>query len=58
MVIDGPFAETKEQLLGVTTIDGETEAEALAAACEIRRAGTGSLEVRSLRRSKSPTRSS
>ena len=48
-VIDGPFAETKEQLLGLWIIDADTHEEALALAQEL--AGhkdTGSMEVRPL----------
>ncbi|MCO5065346.1 MAG: YciI family protein [Rhizobiaceae bacterium] len=48
-VIDGPFAETKEQLLGLWIIDAETHEEALALAEEL--AGhkdSGSMEVRPL----------
>ncbi|MBV8698880.1 YciI family protein [Bradyrhizobium sp.] len=36
-VIDGPFAETKEQLLGFYILDVATEAAALDAARELRR---------------------
>ena len=36
-VIDGPFAETKEQLLGFYILDFATEAAALDAARELRR---------------------
>ncbi|WP_291532680.1 YciI family protein, partial [Bradyrhizobium sp. UBA2491] len=39
-VIDGPFAETKEQLLGFYVIDCADEDEAIAAARELRRACT------------------
>lgn len=48
-VMDGPFAETKEQLLGLWIIDADTHEEALALAQEL--AGhkdTGSMEVRPL----------
>lgn len=50
LVIDGPFAETKEQLLGLWIIDADSQEEALETAKEL--AGhktTGSLEVRPLR---------
>jgi hypothetical protein len=48
LVIDGPFAETKEQLLGFYTIDCATLDEALAFARELADAnpGTGSYEIR------------
>jgi hypothetical protein len=48
LVIDGPFAETKEQLLGFYVVDCATLDEALATARELARAnpGTGSYEVR------------
>ncbi|UVK40924.1 YciI family protein [Mesorhizobium sp. AR10] len=37
MVIDGPFAETKEQLLGLYVLDCATREEAIAAARDLRR---------------------
>ena len=37
MVIDGPFAETKEQLLGFYVVNCDTEAEAVATARELKR---------------------
>ena len=37
IVIDGPFAETKEQLLGLYVIDCATREEAIAAARDLRR---------------------
>jgi hypothetical protein len=40
-VIDGPFAETKEQLLGFYIIDCADLAEAIAAAAELARANPG-----------------
>ena len=48
MVIDGPFAETKEQLLGFYVIDCATLQEAIDTAKELARAnpGTGSYEIR------------
>jgi hypothetical protein len=47
VVIDGPFAETKEQLLGFYTIDCATQDEAIAAARELRRANPGAVyEIR------------
>jgi len=48
-VIDGPFAETKEQLLGFYVVDCATLEEALEAARELGRDETGALEVRPLR---------
>ena len=41
LVIDGPFAETKEQLLGFYIIDCADLAEAIAAAAELARANPG-----------------
>jgi hypothetical protein len=48
MVIDGPFAETKEQLLGFYVVDCASREEALATAGDLARAnpGAGSFEVR------------
>jgi len=48
VVIDGPFAETKEQLLGFYLVDCATLDEALETARELTRAnpGTGSYEIR------------
>lgn len=47
MVIDGPFAETKEQLLGFYVVDCQTREEALEAARQIGTAcNSRSLEVR------------
>ncbi len=46
-VLDGPFAETKEQLLGFYLIDCESLAQALEVASELVGA-TGALEVRPL----------
>jgi len=37
MVIDGPFAETKEQLLGLYVLDCATQDEAIAAARDLKR---------------------
>jgi Uncharacterized protein conserved in bacteria len=45
-VTDGPFAETKEQLLGFVYIRAADEAEALAIAAKIPLAQLGSVEVR------------
>lgn len=48
MVIDGPFAETKEQLLGFYVIDCASLEEAIDTAKELAKAnpGTGSYEIR------------
>ena len=48
VVIDGPFAETKEQLLGFYVIDCADLDEAVATARDLARAnpGTGSYEIR------------
>jgi hypothetical protein len=47
MVIDGPFAETKEQLLGFHIVNCETEEEAIQTARELRRVNpTAVYEVR------------
>jgi hypothetical protein len=47
-VVDGPFAETKEQLLGFFVVEVETLEDAIAAARELAEAnpGTGSYEIR------------
>jgi hypothetical protein len=37
VVLDGPFAETKEQLLGLYVLDCDTREAALAAARDLRR---------------------
>lgn len=46
MVTDGPFAETKEQLLGFILIEAKSQADAIDAAAGIPLARTGSIEVR------------
>ena len=48
LVLDGPYAETKEQLLGFFIVDFDTLDSALAFAKELAEAnpGTGSYEVR------------
>jgi hypothetical protein len=47
MVIDGPFAETKEQLLGFYVVDYPSIDDAIAAARELRRANpTAIYEIR------------
>jgi hypothetical protein len=45
-VVDGPFAETKEQLGGFIVIDAKNLDEAIKAASTIPMARLGSLEVR------------
>jgi hypothetical protein len=49
VVIDGPFAETKEQLLGFYVIDCASLDEAIDFARELGRGETGALEIRPLR---------
>jgi len=51
VVIDGPFAETKEQLLGFYVLDVASLDEAIAAARELAAANpdTGSYEIRPIR---------
>ncbi len=50
LIIDGPFAETKEQLLGFYVVDCESLDEALEIARELGRANPGgSYEVRPVR---------
>ena len=50
LVIDGPFAETKEQLLGFYVIDCEDLEEALGVARELGKANPGgAYEIRPLR---------
>ncbi|TGS51794.1 YciI family protein, partial [Mesorhizobium sp. M1D.F.Ca.ET.183.01.1.1] len=47
MVIDGPFAETKEQLLGLYVIDCANQDEAIAVARDLRRVNpTAVYEIR------------
>jgi hypothetical protein len=47
IVIDGPFAETKEQLLGLYVVDFPTLEAAVAAARDLRRANpTATYEIR------------
>lgn len=41
LVVDGPFAETKEQLLGFYVVDGESLDEVLEFATELGRANPG-----------------
>ena len=49
LVLDGPFAETKEQLAGFYLIDAPTQEEALQIAERIPPAREGSIEVRPVR---------
>jgi hypothetical protein len=49
LVLDGPFAETKEQLLGFYVVDCATLDDAIAAARDILGPETGALEIRPLR---------
>ena len=46
LVTDGPFAETKEQLLGFVLIDAKDDDDAVAVASKIPLARLGSIEVR------------
>lgn len=47
MVVDGPFAETKEALLGFYVVDGASEEEALAVARDLNRVNpTAVYEIR------------
>ena len=46
MITDGPFAETKEQLLGFYLLDCADLDEALAHAATLPGASTGSIEIR------------
>ncbi len=49
LVIDGPFAETKEQLLGFYIVDCATLEEAIATASLMKRDESGAFEIRPLR---------
>lgn len=50
LVIDGPFAETKEQLLGFYVVDCADEAAAIKAARDLRRANPSAVyEIRPLK---------
>ena len=50
MVLDGPFAETKEQLLGLYVVNCAEEAEAIAVARDLRRVNpTAVYEIRPIR---------
>jgi len=48
LVTDGPFAETKEQLLGFVLIEAKDHDDAVAVASKIPLARLGSIEVRSI----------
>src|SRR5215212_9916021 len=51
MVIDGPFAETKEQLLGLYVLDCAGRDDAIAAARDLRQANPSAVyEIRPIRR--------
>jgi hypothetical protein len=49
LVIDGPFAETKEQLLGFYIVECPTLEAAIATAREMGRGESGAFEIRPLR---------
>jgi hypothetical protein len=48
LIVDGPFAETREQLLGFFVVDVDTHEDAVAIARDLAEAnpGTGSYEIR------------
>jgi hypothetical protein len=48
LVTDGPFAETKEQLLGFVMIEAKDQEEALAIASNIPLAEVGTIELRQI----------
>ena len=48
LITDGPFAETKEQLLGFVMIEADTLEQALEIAGEIPLAEIGTIEVRAI----------
>lgn len=48
LVTDGPFAETKEQLLGFLMIEADSLDEAIAVAGDVPLAAMGSIEVRAV----------
>jgi hypothetical protein len=54
LAVDGPFAETKEQLGGYYLINAENLDEAIAIAARIPSAKTGTIEVRPLAESAEP----
>jgi hypothetical protein len=47
-LMDGPFAETKEQLIGFLLVNAESMAEAVEIAAKVPLAKTGTIEVREL----------
>ena len=47
-VTDGPFAETKEQLLGFVMVEAKDLDEAIAIAADIPLAALGTIEVRAI----------
>jgi hypothetical protein len=49
LVLDGPFAETKEQLLGLYVVDCASLEEAIETAKQIGASDTGTFEIRPLR---------
>jgi hypothetical protein len=51
LVVDGPYAETKEALLGFYTVECETQDEAMDIARELEKAnpGVGAYEIRPVR---------
>jgi hypothetical protein len=49
VVLDGPFAETKEYLAGFNLVEADSEEEAIRMATELPWAQTGCIEVRPLR---------
>jgi hypothetical protein len=49
LVLDGPFAETKEQLLGFYVVDCDNLQEAIEVARQMGRGESGSFEIRPLR---------
>lgn len=49
LTTDGPFAETKEQLIGYYLLEAPSEEEALAYAAMVPSARTGTVEVRAVR---------
>jgi hypothetical protein len=51
VALDGPFAETKEQLLGFYLVDCESEEAAIEAARDLRRVNPSAVyEIRPIRR--------
>jgi hypothetical protein len=50
LVTDGPFAETKEQLLGFILIEAQNRNDAIEAAANIPMARVGRIEVRPIQR--------